>query len=1228
MNPKRPAITAIFCILQVLLSCAVTVLANTDSGSSNNSEDPMQECELFLAESSIPNSGWGIYTGKDLKKDESSASSSSIHPPDLAIQAVDFVDHMLLRYKLTREVLPQWKMADYVWHASTTFADNDAKRVDSVIPGLGMAANSHPGLNNLINLGPQRIQGEGNNGAYTRYQQQAFQARYDLPAGHELFTDYGDTWFAGRADQFGDHMPLSTHYTAADNIVLRYENLSKGGNASFAHDLWDMVAQNITPTISPRLYRALPKTMEKAADRTSPLNKTAYESVPNAVRPLPWLQEHGFCLDHIQPKPSTTPSAGMGAFAKRFLRQGTVVVATPVVPISKAHLEMILPLSQGHRKLILDDDNDHEPVWKGYQLLLNYVYGHPSTSLVFFPYAPVVNMINHKGQEEANVKLQWSTVDAPVFNQTAHELLQKPKTLLMEIVAIKDIAPGQEVVLDYGDAWQKAWDTHDHFEPSPDFVSAWTFQQETPFRTEADDDTSYPPYIEVFCLIDFDTDTGISEQTETGRKQNVYQWRRNGEMTFSAEADRCHLVNSNVGGDFYRVRLEREGVTTIIVENVPKEAIYILEKPYTGEQFQRNAFRHEIQLPDEMIPEIWMDQYEETCGLYMAESAIPNSGLGMYTAKEILQNGQIFYGDVVLQAEDHEVNMRLHHRHHKLATYEPDWLMENYYWNCRVTKATFEATEIESIVPGLGMLANSHTGLVNAVMKPPQVTNILRRDEHPGTGASTNYHNVRFVSNQNIEAGAELFVEYGDDWFKYRAEIIGLIPLSHDFEVADARLQKFWKLVNETADTGVARDLWDLVKNPAWRRNKEEARIQIALPERLDQVKDYVKDGCAKRSVENRVRSPEWLKENGRCLDNIRPAISTVKQAGRGAFTTRSIHQGAVITPAPVVHLHRRHMELWDSDDGDDPLEETWFEGHQLLLNYCFGHPKSSLLLFPYAPVVNYVNHNATGFNAELRWSNLPNHQADWLKRTPEDLMNDDHAGLIMELVATRDIAPGEEIFLNYGVSWEDAWTNFVDSWEPGDADYVPASDLNDWYDWIEPDAPESEDTFARCYYSRLKKDPLHKNVFIWRGDKDIYEDASYASTKYCEVIGREIPKDAYLRKGSTLPLDVTYTAKIYPKDKGGITFIMRGIPRRAVEFFDQGYTSDSFLQDVFRHEIELPDHMVPEAWRDLDDEIELPDHMVPEAWRDLDDEKEGNDEKKGNDEKEGNDEKKGNDEL
>ena len=36
---------------------------------------------------------------------------------------------------------------------------------------------------------------------------------------------------------------------------------------------------------------------------------------------------------------------------------------------------------------------------------------------------------------------------------------------------------------------------------------------------------------------------------------------------------------------------------------------------------------------------------------------------------------------------------------------------------------------------------------------------------------------------------------------------------------------------------------------------------------------------------------------------------------------------------------------------------------------------------------------------------------------------------LVFDLVATRDIAAGEEIYLDYGQEWEDAWNQYAESW-------------------------------------------------------------------------------------------------------------------------------------------------------------------------------------------------------
>ena len=74
--------------------------------------------------------------------------------------------------------------------------------------------------------------------------------------------------------------------------------------------------------------------------------------------------------------------------------------------------------------------------------------------------------------------------------------------------------------------------------------------------------------------------------------------------------------------------------------------------------------------------------------------------------------------------------------------------------------------------------------------------------------------------------------------------------------------------------------------------------------------------------------------------------------------------------------------------------------GKQLLLNN-FSHPKSSLLLFPYAPVVNFINHaDSTASNVEIRWSQIrTGHRGkEWPQSlTLEQLNQQTHTGLVIE---------------------------------------------------------------------------------------------------------------------------------------------------------------------------------------------------------------------------------------
>jgi hypothetical protein len=138
----------------------------------------------------------------------------------------------------------------------------------------------------------------------------------------------------------------------------------------------------------------------------------------------------------------------------------------------------------------------------------------------------------------------------------------------------------------------------------------------------------------------------------------------------------------------------------------------------------------------------------------------------MYSARSIAEGERIFYGDVVIQVEDYEFNQRLRRAYHGVNNEsKAPWLLNSYYWDPSVSLAQTEASDVQSIVPGLGMLANSHTGLVNAAqMEPHQRDYHLHRAIDVGAGASSSYHDVHFDAEKDIQVGEEIFVRYGGEF--------------------------------------------------------------------------------------------------------------------------------------------------------------------------------------------------------------------------------------------------------------------------------------------------------------------------------------------------------------------------------------------------------------------------------------------------------------------------------
>jgi hypothetical protein len=174
------------------------------------------------------------------------------------------------------------------------------------------------------------------------------------------------------------------------------------------------------------------------------------------------------------------------------------------------------------------------------------------------------------------------------------------------------------------------------------------------------------------------------------------------------------------------------------------------------------------------------------------------------------------------------------------------------------------------------------------------------------------------------------------------------------------------------------------------------------------------------------VRDVGWIQRNGMCLENIVPNPSTRPHAGRGAFAQFPIQKDAIIVPAPTLQiLHKGTLDLYDGDDR---------YGKQLLLNYCFGHDESTILLCPNTNAI-LINHcsergstktatnddddddghscgnHGPAPNAMYRWgTSWDPLTAVWMNMTIDEMLSDTGRGISLEIVATRNIEPGEEV--------------------------------------------------------------------------------------------------------------------------------------------------------------------------------------------------------------------------
>ena len=328
-------------------------------------------------------------------------------------------------------------------------------------------------------------------------------------------------------------------------------------------------------------------------------------------------------------------------------------------------------------------------------------------------------------------------------------------------------------------------------------------------------------------------------------------------------------------------------------------------------------------------------------------------------------------------------------------------------------------------------------------------------------------------------------------------------------------------------------------------------------------------------------------------MDNLRAGVSTITGAGRGAFATRFIPKGSIIAPCPLVHIMDKTKLLMSSNKNDHTNEK-----YQLLLNYCFGHKKSSLLLCP-TTSASLINHSKEGANAAYQWAQSSENQKRKMHYTMgplEDLQTnsssyaEQNTKLSFDFIATRDIYEGEEVFIDYGEEWVNAWNTHVENWKKDDSakNYIPASVMNAKQANIQPTHKSTGnyrhysylcqlEPFARDEGPEFEEDAPEEDYHASRSlDKDTWDVETsmfYSKNEYiwswpCEV---ELANE----DNTLFTVRVFKRAPINPKERPAIR-LLKNFPRKSIKFVDKPYHSDQHLKNTFRYYIPIPDGLFP----------------------------------------------------
>ncbi|KAL7553451.1 hypothetical protein ACHAWF_016736 [Thalassiosira exigua] len=624
--------------LVALLMAAAAALAS--------SADDDSQCGIYLAESSTGHV-LGTFAARAYARDDVLGS------PDAAIQFVDIRAENAARDISDDDSRRLENFLGTCWSGDATGGIGEGGEVVSAVGGPCFSATGHVGMINAVIYQPSSLlrtdrdllasgydeSTSPGRGAFTTYHNLTMLAVDKIPPGMEIFLDFGAEY--NKHDD--PNKPNIDDYRKMDEAMEKMlgffnKHASKIGEKAaeevfefLKKDVLDLTAEKRAPaarSLLPETYRGLQEVIDKGG--------SALSANPEVVKDMEWLKEHAYCQDALEVGVSRIPHAGRGAFARLSLKKGEVASPVPLVVLNNGRDVL---------KLVEDSGPDEGAVSKS--LLYNYMLEHPKSSVLFFPAGAVSNFVNHGGKEGANVKLIWSTKEWS-FNQEAQDQvgvdelsLVGPIELMMELVATRPIEKGEEILLNYGDEWEKAW--KEHVANWGETIKGKSFPRSAmvlndlykgegkppePFPTVDDDKKEYDEEsVAINCMILYDEDKIERRRNQDGTRTKVYPWiphpvagasrLRTDEAVRGVNGYPCDVLERSGDAEagykyVVRPRNRHDGESMgILVKNVPHHAIRFVDLPYKNAQHEATAFRHAIGFPDDVFPDLWKDLKED-----------------------------------------------------------------------------------------------------------------------------------------------------------------------------------------------------------------------------------------------------------------------------------------------------------------------------------------------------------------------------------------------------------------------------------------------------------------------------------------------------------------------------------------------------------------------------------------------------------------------------------------